>query len=203
MFYVVVGDGVLDLVFLIDASGSVRRERFPMVLEFVRNIVRNLEIRPRRTRVGVATYASTATVQFYLNTYERKEDVLQAIEFIQFQGGKTNTAAGINLLRTTMFLPQHGERDFAPNIALLVTDGSSNMNVQDTIPAAILARAQGIHLSVATVGRDNDMPEMNAIASDPDASNVFVVNKYQDLNSIVTDVIKATSNGKWLVDVID
>ncbi len=65
------------MIFVIDASGSIRENRFEIVTDFVRNAVDALEVAPDRVRVGVITYSDNAYIQFNLNTYTRKDDVLQ------------------------------------------------------------------------------------------------------------------------------
>ncbi len=46
---------------------------------------------------------------------------------IRYVGNRTNTAAGITLVRDTMFTAANGERPDAPNIVILITDGNSNV----------------------------------------------------------------------------
>ncbi len=64
-------------MFVIDASGSIRENRFATVLDFVKGAAEELEIHPDRVRVGAMIYADNAYIQFNLNTYRNKDDVLQ------------------------------------------------------------------------------------------------------------------------------
>ena len=41
-----------DIVFVVDSSGSIRSERFPLVMQFIQSIVENLDVGQERTRVG-------------------------------------------------------------------------------------------------------------------------------------------------------
>ncbi len=41
-----------DIVFVVDSSGSIRSERFPLVMQFIESIVANLDVAEGRTRVG-------------------------------------------------------------------------------------------------------------------------------------------------------
>ena len=66
-------DGKLDVVLAIDASGSIRHERFSEVLEYLESVSREFEIAPDRTRVGVLRYSDTAEVVFNLNSYAKKQ----------------------------------------------------------------------------------------------------------------------------------
>ena len=96
-------DGQADIVIGIDASGSIRLNRFTMVLDYVRNVVKALEVAEDRARVGVIVFSDSATVKFHMNTYKTKEDILQAIETIDYIRGKTNIADVLMKMRTEMF----------------------------------------------------------------------------------------------------
>ncbi len=44
------------------------------------------------------------------------------------------------MLRTIMFTPENGDRIDVPNYAIVITDGESNVNAEDTLPEAIKER---------------------------------------------------------------
>ena len=69
-------DGRADIIFAMDVSGSIRRERFPMIQTFVQGIVDQFEVSRGKTRVGVATWSDDARVEFQLDELELKQDVL-------------------------------------------------------------------------------------------------------------------------------
>ena len=52
-FYFAACSGVIDLVFVLDDSGTVHMERWQYVLQFVINVVQNLDVSPTRTQVGM------------------------------------------------------------------------------------------------------------------------------------------------------
>ena len=78
----VVGCGVqLDVVFVLDLSGSVE-EAYGLVLELARRTISGLNVdRVSGTRVAVITYSDQATVKFYLDEYSSTADVLNALVF--------------------------------------------------------------------------------------------------------------------------
>jgi len=47
---------------VIDASDTVRVERYPLVLAFLAGVVEQFEVRTDRTRFGAIVYGSTVTV---------------------------------------------------------------------------------------------------------------------------------------------
>ncbi len=62
---------------MVDASGSIRENRFQIVTDFVQSVVDQMEVSQDRVRVGVITYSDNAYIQFNLNAFDRKDDVLQ------------------------------------------------------------------------------------------------------------------------------
>lgn len=195
-------DGQLDLVFVLDASGSIRQERWPLIQSFVKNIVKQLEVKADRVQVGVITFSDSPRTDFSLNTYQRKEDVLHAIERIQYMRGKTHTASALQMMKNQAFSLANGDRTDVPNIAIIVTDGHSNINAEQTIPEAIQARVDGTHMIVATVENDHNNLELKGLASDPKEKNIFNVQRYSQLPTIVSTIVQATCNGKCRVKKI-
>ena len=51
-----------------------------------------------------------------------------------------------------MFTPQNGDRPTAPNIAIVITDGVSNLAQKNTIPYAQEAHRQGIRMFAIAIG---------------------------------------------------
>ena len=66
--------------------------------------------------------STTAEVEFYLDGYFNKTDLLGHIATVRLQGGQTNTALGLQTLRESVFIEAEGFRgDNA--IIIVVTDG--------------------------------------------------------------------------------
>jgi collagen type VI alpha len=183
--------GRVDIAFVLDASGSIRVERFPIVIQTVISIVEQLQVSMNDTQIGAVSYSDNDVPQFYLNTYSTKQDVQLALRRVQFIGGRTNTAAGIQYMKDQLFNPANGDRADAPNFAIVVTDGNSNINQQNTIPMAIQARNQGITMITLSVGTDINLFELRNIASPPYNNTIFNVMSSVDLPSLIVPIVKA------------
>ncbi len=53
-------DGQVDLMFILDSSGSIGRERFLKVREFIQDIIAALDVHEDRTRVGLVYWSNDA-----------------------------------------------------------------------------------------------------------------------------------------------
>ncbi len=88
-------DNMVDLVFLLDTSGSIYPDDFARVLNFVSGLASRLKMDEGQARVGVAIFGTAPRLIFNLNTYNSVSEVVNAISAIQYSGGITNTAAAL------------------------------------------------------------------------------------------------------------
>jgi len=115
----------VDIIFVLDRSGSVRRYNFDLMKSFVSDLVGKLDVESGRTRVGLVTYSSRVSTSFHLNTHIMSLDSIKsAISALVFTGGGTNTAGALSHVRTVML--KNGDRSDVPNVVIVFTDGSSN-----------------------------------------------------------------------------
>ena len=184
-------------MFVIDTSGSIRRRRWPLVQQFVKDVISKMEVGLNRARIGVISYADDAIFRFSLDQYSSKKDILTAIDRLPYTGGKTNTADALEMLTTDMFTSGNGDRDDVDNVAIIVSDGQSNVNPENTIPQAIRARVNGIHLAVATMENNPNNLELKGIASDPDEENIFNVRRYSQMGDMVDSIVGITCDGEY------
>ena len=190
-------DGRVDLAFVLDSSGSIRIERFPEVKEFLVNITKRLDVHRDRVRIGMVYWSDDAHVGFRLNQYSSRQDVINAIRSVPFLGAKTNTASALSLLRKDIFQERNGDRNEARNLAVVLSDGNSNINPENTFPEAAAAREDGIYIMGVVVGNKfANMVEMEGIASIPSKENVFNVERFSDLRTIVAEISDSTCDGK-------
>jgi uncharacterized protein YegL len=84
----------LDLMFVIDASGSVREE-FVQQLSVVKTVLNNLAVGPNSVRVSLIQYATSVYTRFKFNTYTNRADMLDQIDHLGTAGSLTNTGAAL------------------------------------------------------------------------------------------------------------
>ncbi|KAK7502427.1 hypothetical protein BaRGS_00006380, partial [Batillaria attramentaria] len=161
------------------------------IKNYVYYMVENFNVGPDATQVGVATFSQNARTQFYLNDNQNKRQLQSAISAMTYEYGNTNTAAGLKLMRSSMFSNSRGNRPNAPDYVIVITDGLSNVNAEQTIPEAELAKAEGIHVFAIGIGV-SDGWELRAIASEPADRNAFMLNEFSDLWNISDKLIDAT-----------
>lgn len=62
----------MDVVFLIDTSGSIRRNNFPYIRSYLSEVVNALDVDSGKIRVGMMTFATDTKLLFHLEDYDSR-----------------------------------------------------------------------------------------------------------------------------------
>ena len=154
----------IDLMFVLDSSGSIGTSNFRVIRNFVNTFVNTLEIGPTRSQVGVIVFSSNAYIQFNLSSYSNRNSLTVAVNNIQYVGGGTNTADALTLLARQGFVGARPIDEGVPRVAIVVTDGMSNNATATIIAAELLRQDKSITTYAVGIGGAN-MEELNNIAS--------------------------------------
>jgi len=92
-----------DIVFALDLSGSIGRQNVQQTTRFLELLINSLNVNTNDTdhtvsRIGMLAYSDTAIIQFQLNTFRTRTEILQAIN-VRYIGGTTNAANAIRYNR--------------------------------------------------------------------------------------------------------
>ncbi|KAJ0070472.1 hypothetical protein NL108_011637 [Boleophthalmus pectinirostris] len=112
-----------------------------------------------RDRVSVVQYSRDAAVQFYLNTYSTKGEVLGTIRGLRHKGGRPlNTGAALEYLKDNIFTASAGSRrqEGVPQVLILLSGGRSFDSVD--APASALKQMGVLTFTIGT--RNTDPREM-------------------------------------------
>ena len=169
-----------DIVFLLDGSDGTRTG-FPAMRDFVQRVVETLDVDDNKDRVSVVQYSRDPTVQFYLNTYTRKGEILDTVRGLRHKGGRPlNTGAALQYLRDNVFTASAGSRrlEGVPQILVLLSGGKSFDSVD--APASALKQLGVLTFAIGT--RSSDNKELQSISHDP--SYALSVSEFTDLPSV-------------------
>ena len=99
---------------------------------FVASVVGSLDL-GRSTRVGVVTYSTTVADSINLDDHSSTDSLQQAISSLVYSNGSTNTAIALFHVRNYMLTQEAGDRSFAPNLVVLLTNGRSNNPIRTRV----------------------------------------------------------------------
>uniref|UniRef100_A0A8C9ZZF7 Collagen, type VI, alpha 3 n=1 Tax=Sander lucioperca TaxID=283035 RepID=A0A8C9ZZF7_SANLU len=181
-----------DVVILLDGSDGTRTG-FPAMRDFVQRLVEKLSVDDTKDRVSVVQYSRDPAVQFYLNTYKTKGEILDTVRALRHKGGRPlNTGAALQYLRDNVFTASAGSRrlEGVPQVLILLSGGRSSDSVD--APASALKQLGVLAFAIGT--RSSDSKELQTISHD--ASSALSLSEFTELPSI-----QQITNCTWYVNV--
>jgi hypothetical protein len=168
----------LDLIFAIDASGSMTEQGFGVLQTFAAKIVRRLKGGEDMVRAGVVQFGNGALdsdkvvsdVAAVLPLSTDIDSAESSILGLQFQRGFTNLAQAAMKSRDLLRLAPH--RDGAERVVVLLTDGRPSFKHMASPAIAQLKKlARVMVVQVKTFPEKHNMELLKAYASEPSEVN--------------------------------
>ena len=116
----------VDIVFVLDESGSIGTSNFDVTKSFLSQLVSRLDIDSGNTRVGLVTFSDGVGTSINLNSHASVRSFQSAILSLRYSQGQTFTHDALAHVRTTMLTSAAGDRSNVPNVVVVLTDGASN-----------------------------------------------------------------------------
>ncbi|XP_046556400.1 collagen alpha-1(XIV) chain-like [Haliotis rubra] len=176
-------DNPLDIAFIVDASSSVGNDHFRLVVDYIKSVLSTTDIDGGKVRAAVLTYSTDTTVHINLNDFKTKKEIYGALDGIPYVPGWTNAAEAFQTLRTKVLTARTGDRDNVKNVALLITDGRSNINKDRVVLEANEVKKAGTHVLAVGVGLAS-LEEVDNVVTSPANENRFTVASYEDLRGL-------------------
>ena len=201
---VVVGEGCIDLTYIVDCSKSVGEENFHNSLDFVGRSAALFNIsndtnRNDTARVALITYDHKVHLIFSLGEKTTLVETINAIKKTPFCGGATGVRKVLNFVREKV-IPI--SRPQCKRVIFLFSDGVNNW-ARDPIKEAEELKEKGVEIYTIAFGVGEgirvDSKALETLASNPD-----YYFKVQDASAIRDALKKAftTKVGKILRDII-
>uniref|UniRef100_A0A8C4YQ91 Collagen type VI alpha 6 chain n=1 Tax=Gopherus evgoodei TaxID=1825980 RepID=A0A8C4YQ91_9SAUR len=181
----------LDVVFVIDGSGSINSSEYQTMKDFMIALVNRSDVGPDRVQFGAVKYSGEPETFFYLNKYTTKSEIVKAIQNDATLGGSTYTAKAIGYSEA-LFAQEHGGRKSkgVPQILIVITDGDSHDKAQLGDTAKRL-RDNGI--IIYAVGIEGaDITELLAMAGSED--KYYYVDTFEGLKNTSVAISEKVCN---------
>uniref|UniRef100_A0A670KF57 VWFA domain-containing protein n=1 Tax=Podarcis muralis TaxID=64176 RepID=A0A670KF57_PODMU len=171
----------VDVMFLVDSSGSIHPEDFAKMQNFMAEFVKKSNIGPEQMCVGAVQFSGTTKEKFPLNRYLTKNDIIDAIGSMSLIGANTLTGEALVFI-SDYFEAAKGARPGAHKVLILITDGEAQDEVKT--PATAL-RDKGI--TIYSVGVFNaNKTQLEEISGKPE--RVFYVENFDVLNKVQNEL---------------
>lgn len=192
-----------DIVFLVDGSINLGRQNFKEVMLFISNLIDLFFTERDNLRIGLAHYAADVTDAFYLNTYKDRQDIMDAIDQVEYKGGnKINTGAAIRYIQNVYFTKEKGSRadEGTPQILMVINGGSS---ADDSKTAVLGLKQRGVRVFAIGVG-NTELTELESLASESTTvARALTIQQLSDLNEQILETLDDEVKGKLCVGVPD
>lgn len=177
-----------DIVFLVDGSINFGKNNFKAVMMFITELIDLFFTERDDLRFGLAQYATDVTDGFYLNSFRNRNDIVAAVENIEYKGGYSiNTGAAIRHIQNVHFTKEKGSRadEGTPQILMVINGGKS---ADDGKTAALGLKRKGVRIFAVGVG-DNEEELENLASETATMARATDFRKLSDLNEQILETL--------------
>jgi uncharacterized protein YegL len=172
----------LDVVILMDGSGSVGWWGFEAERVFIQELIGRMRMGEESAQVALVLFSEEVEIEEGL-TYD-KAALLDKVANIAWPGITTNTAGALAKALTVLTM---GSRDDASNLVFVITDGMPNDRWMTGEAAEEVKKSS--RLIFVPVGPYLDLSRVNQWATDPPSENVLNADSFYNLDSELTRII--------------
>lgn len=191
----------LDVTFIIDGSGSVGEDNFNLIVNFLREMISDMDIQPDNVHVSVILLSTNATLVMSMEDFRDDTNLEAAFQRISYPGGLTKTAEAIDLaVSASLNMSSKGRINKAAKAFVLVGDLRSE-NITDAISAAMRAKDMDFKIFVLGVG-NLVVGQLKAFASTPTCKHLSLLDSYYELYLSVNQLQKGLCEAPAVVDLI-
>nr|XP_056713046.1 collagen alpha-6(VI) chain [Euleptes europaea] len=173
----------LDVVFVIDSSGSIGDTNYDLMKDFMVGVVNKSDVGSDRVQFGALKYSDDPKKLFYLNAYNTKSAIISAIQSDTLLGGSTYTAKALRYSES-FFTEAHGSRHRrnVPQVVIVITDGESHDAAElDEVSKRLRAHGIGIYAIGIKEAKTDELQTM-AGPNQP----YYYVDQFEGLQNIST-----------------
>ncbi|CAB1344937.1 unnamed protein product, partial [Coregonus sp. 'balchen'] len=181
---------IVDLVFLIDGSGSMTGDEFDESKGFINNIMTTLK--NSSIKFAAVQFSSTARTVFDFNDYQEGR-ALTNLTNEKHMAHLTNTYQAIDSVLKNIFENQAaGATADATKVLVLITDGTSSDSDRNYNS---IKRSDEKNIIRFVIGVKNvDLKKLKFLASEPKENNTFLIQDYNGLKGILDNFQKKIFN---------
>jgi hypothetical protein len=159
----------IDVLFLMDSSGSVGKANYDIMKYFVADIIQSFNV-TQKSRIGIVSFTFTPTTVVPLAPTTDNNALAARVKDITYFGGGTRTDYALNTALNVLSL--HNRL----RIGILLSDGMSN-EPELTLTASNEVHEAGIKMYTFGIGNIRT-DELNQIASDPNSDYSFHISSF-------------------------
>lgn len=156
----------VDLAFVIGASGAQASSVFARMVTILKNFVDEYAVSEDKTRVALVDYNGPAIAKVFFNDDYNKANFTSFEGSIPGPGGQPGTLSGaFTKVRDEVFTTQKGERPFAENILVVLTQGNFDENSSEIRNEITNFRSNAVKIIVFAITEEVGIDKWKKISS--------------------------------------
>ena len=192
----------MDIIYLMDSSGSIGAVDFERQKDFVKDLARIFSVGPGASRAAVVTYDDYPIVRSNFGDFDSTDEFAKAVDGINQTRGRTRIDLA---LKKTSEMFKSAQKNI-PKVLIALTDGSQTPD-PDAIGldvASQLLRDQNVRIYALGVGHRINVTQLRSMVESN--SDVFLVDSFVDLlrksQTIAEKACLEIGNGKLLLLIL-
>ncbi|CAF0854244.1 unnamed protein product [Adineta steineri] len=188
---------VLDLIILLDGSGSIGSAPFAQAKSGMVDLVNRLNVGPQKVHVSILRYASTVEDSYIFNkvgSNQMKDQIVRVINNLQYNGGGTATGEAIQRARNVCDSACRNQEELVPRAVVLFTDGQSNDPNLVRIQSEFLRENTKAIVFAVGIGSGINNAELQLSASTPYSKYVLHLQNYLQLTQVINQITLVACN---------
>ena len=168
----------VDLVFLIDSSGSILPNEYQMMKDFVSKVVQYNGLSKNGIHAGVAIFSSVGNVAIKLSDFYDTKTFISAVNALPHQRSTRSIDEGLYVLYNQLLTKDFGARVNLPKVVLILTHGKQEKasgNVDLRVGAKPLQQ-EDVLITAIGIGRFVDREELETITGNTET--VYTVRNF-------------------------
>lgn len=182
----------LDLVIVMDSSGSIGDKNFDTQRRFVKTLLSRLNLGKNGTLFSLINFNTRPYMEINFQNFTDYATTAGIIDKIRYTGGNTYTFDALKMANEEVLREEKGMRpveDGIPKVVMVLTDGLSN-NKTRTLQEAQRIKDRGFNVISVGIGVDFDLDELIKMANTP--NDQYFVDDFDKLELLLSGLSKTT-----------
>ncbi len=175
-------DSMVDVLLLMDASGSVGSSDFDMEKTFVNDVINSVFPDPE-DRVGIIRFSTSVDTLYQFDDDQTRTTLSSFVNTISYPGGWTDTLGALNQAIVEFDTLSSTEKD---KLIIIITDGNPILSgeAQDVCPLNADLQSRDIKVVFVAVGSNIDTSKIDCLVDDP-TIDIISVADFNNLDGVV------------------
>ncbi|XP_069507741.1 integrin alpha-L isoform X2 [Ambystoma mexicanum] len=180
----------VDLVFLFDGSGSMNKDQFKSIINFMISVMDGL--RNTTMQFAAVQFSETVQTEFNFSGFQKMKDPRKLLENITHLNSLTFTFKAIHHVITNVFNKASGHRPDAKKVMIIITDGEATDASMFYNPDPIeTANNENIIRYIIGVGanfKGTTEEHLAIFASNPIMDHIKVLDSFDKLQTVFQEI---------------